>query len=141
LIAADFFTTEVSGRNGLVTFYTLFVIELRSRLVHVCDTTVSPNGQWMRQIARQLTNERDGCARGKTQLIIDRDTKHCEGFRQILEAPGIEIVLCPPRVPRCRNHQGMENKLLTPQFLPLEGEIRCEKRLGGLLKYYYRKAA
>jgi hypothetical protein len=35
----------------------------------------------------------------------------------------------------------MENKLLTPQFLPLEGEIRCEKRLGGLLKYYYRKAA
>jgi integrase-like protein len=42
---------------------------------------------------------------------------------------------------RARNHQGMENKLLTPQFLPPDGEIRCEQRLGGMLNYYYRKAA
>ena len=40
LIAADFFTTEVLGRNGPVTFYTLFVIEVRSRFVSVCGTTV-----------------------------------------------------------------------------------------------------
>jgi hypothetical protein len=47
LIAADFFTTEVLSWNGLVTYYTLFVIELRSRAVHVCGTTVSPNAKWM----------------------------------------------------------------------------------------------
>jgi putative transposase len=47
LIAADFFTTEVLCWKGLVTFYTLFVIELRSRLVQVCGTTVSPNTEWM----------------------------------------------------------------------------------------------
>ena len=166
----------------MITFYTLFVIELRSRLVQVCGTTVSPNGQWMTQVARQLTDGMDGFAGGKTHLIIDRDTKYCEGFRQILEAAGITIVLCAPRVPQCnaiaerfvrsikteclsrllflgeqhlrsavssfvehyngfRNHQGLQNKLLTPQFLPVEGAIRCQKRLGGLLKYYYRKAA
>jgi hypothetical protein len=33
LLAADFFTTEVLCWRGLITFYTLFVIELRSRLV------------------------------------------------------------------------------------------------------------
>jgi len=44
LIAAGFFTTEVLCWNGLMTFYTLFVIELPSRLVHVCGTTTSPDG-------------------------------------------------------------------------------------------------
>ncbi len=101
LIAADFFTTEVLCWNGLITFYTLFVIQLRSRLVHVCGTSVSPDGRWMQQMARHLTDAMDGFARGKTHLIIDRDTKYCEGFRQILEAAGIKIVLCPPRVPQC----------------------------------------
>lgn len=182
LIAADFFTNEVLCWNGLVTFYTLFVIELPSRLLHVCGTTEAPNEQWMKQVARQLTDGLDGFARGKSHLIIDRDTKYCQSFRQILEDSGVKIMLCPPRVPQCnayaerfvrsikeeclnrliffnrkhleltitayldfynrqRNHQGLGNKLLTPQFLPTEGEIACQKRLGGMLNYYYRKAA
>jgi len=95
LIAADFFTTEVLAWNGLVTFYTLFVIDLRSRSVHVCGTTVSPNAQWMRQVARQLVDAADGFALRKTHLIIDRDTKYAEGFRQLLESAGVKIVLCP----------------------------------------------
>lgn len=101
LIAADFFSTEVLSWNGLITFYTLFVIDLRSRSVHVCGTTVSPNAVWMRQAARQLVDAVDGFALGKTHLIIDRDTKYCEGFQQILESAGVKIVLCPPRVPQC----------------------------------------
>src|SRR4029453_7307266 len=44
-----------------------------------------------------------------------------------------------------RNHQGKENRLLFPrQTQPVgtdQGSIQCQERLGGLLKYYYRKAA
>jgi transposase InsO family protein len=42
-----------------------------------------------------------------------------------------------------RNHQGLENKIIRPEFpiLPSEGEVCCRKRLGGLLRYYYREAA
>jgi len=42
-----------------------------------------------------------------------------------------------------RNHQGMGNLLLIPgaEVGQRSGEIRCRKRLGGLLRYYYRKAA
>jgi putative transposase len=87
--------------NGLVTIYTLFVIELRSRSVHVCGTTLSPNAQWMRQMARQLVDAADGFALRKTHLIIDRDTKYVEGFRELLESAGVKIVLCPQRVPQC----------------------------------------
>ena len=101
LLAADFFTTEVLSWRGLMTYYSLFVIDLRSRAVHVCGTTLAPNGEWMNAAARQLVDTVDGFALGKTHLIIDRDTKYGEGFRQILAPAGVKIVLCPPRVPQC----------------------------------------
>ena len=43
-----------------------------------------------------------------------------------------------------RNHQGKSNVLLFPamsQGPAREGPIQCRERLGGLLKYYERKAA
>jgi putative transposase len=42
-----------------------------------------------------------------------------------------------------RNHQGLDNKIIRPEFSPLPstGPIRCRKPLGGMLNYYYREAA
>lgn len=101
LLAADFFTTEVLSWRGLRTYYSLFVIDLRSRAVHVCGTTLAPNGEWMKAAARPLVDAVTGLALGKTHLIIDRDTKYGKGFRQILPSAGVKIVLCLPRVPQC----------------------------------------
>src|SRR5207249_9900602 len=39
IAGADFFTTEVWTPRGLLTYYTLFVIDLRSRRVHVVGST------------------------------------------------------------------------------------------------------
>jgi transposase InsO family protein len=40
-----------------------------------------------------------------------------------------------------RNHQGLENKLLSMMTTNCTGEVQRRQRLGGLLNYYYRKAA
>jgi hypothetical protein len=43
-----------------------------------------------------------------------------------------------------RPHQGKSNALLFPSAhanQQPEGPLQCRERLGGLLKYYYRKAA
>jgi len=42
-----------------------------------------------------------------------------------------------------RNHQGLENKIIRPEFdeFPSEGPLHCRERLGGLLRYYFREAA
>jgi putative transposase len=43
-----------------------------------------------------------------------------------------------------RNHQGKGNQLLFSQWAPQasgQGTVRCQERLGGLLKYYHREAA
>jgi integrase-like protein len=43
-----------------------------------------------------------------------------------------------------RNHQGKGNRLLFPSQARLvggdQGSVQCQERLGGLLKYYYRRA-
>jgi len=43
-----------------------------------------------------------------------------------------------------RNHQGKANQLLFPRPgrpKGIQGDVRCQERLGGLLKYYHREAA
>jgi putative transposase len=42
-----------------------------------------------------------------------------------------------------RPHQGLGNKIIAPEFenVNTAGAVICRKRLGGLLKYYYREAA
>ena len=42
-----------------------------------------------------------------------------------------------------RPHQGIGNKIVRPEFseLTTDGEVERRSRLGGLMNYYYRKAA
>jgi putative transposase len=42
-----------------------------------------------------------------------------------------------------RNHQGLENRIIQPdaEVGKSQGAIDCCNRLGGMLRYYYRKAA
>lgn len=184
LAATDFFTTEVWTKGGLVTFYVLFVIELATRKVEIAGITTSPNEKWMRQMAYNLTNFQDGFLNGRRYLIMDRDTKFSESFRDALKQEGVESVRLPPRSPNLnayaerfvrsikeecldrliffgeksfrhavtqyvehyheeRNHQGLDNQLIAADddVGNGEGEIASRERLGGLLRYYHRKAA
>ena len=138
----------------------------------------------MKQVARELTNFEDGFLGGKRYLLMDRDTKFCETFRDILQGEGVESVQLPPQSPNLnahiekffgslksecldrmiffgqrslqnvvceflahyhgeRNHQGLGNKVIEPdeEVGRDHGEIECRDRLGGLLRYYHRKAA
>lgn len=99
LAAADFFTVEVWTCRGLVTYYVLFVMELSTRRVHMAGIARSPNGRWMMQVARNLTDPIDGFLRNKRLLIIDRDAKYSEAFRHLLRMSGVEPVRLPAKSP------------------------------------------
>ena len=63
IAGADFFTTEVWTWRGLVTYYTVFVIDLASRRVQIVGSTPHPGDAFMRQIGRTLTDwKRQGFA-------------------------------------------------------------------------------
>ena len=184
IFATDFTTVEVWTRNGLVTFYVLAVMHLKTRRVQIAGITPSPNATWMKQVCRNLTDCEDGFLKDATHLIVDRDTSFI-AMREFLEQnTDTEVVLLPPKSPnlnaymerwfrslkseclsriiffgrqslenavgeyvkhyhRERNHQGLGNDLIEPNgdAGSVAGKIECRERLGGLLKYYHRRAA
>ena len=99
IAAIDFTTVEVWTKSGLVTFYLLFVMELKTRRAHFAGCTPNPNERWMKQIARNLTDAEDGFLLGKRYLLIDRDTKFCQSFREMLNDEGVKPLRLPPRSP------------------------------------------
>ena len=84
MAATDFFTVEVWMARGLVTYYVLFVMQLKTRCVHIAGVTTAPNGAYMKQVASNLTDVSDGFLLNKAFLLMDRDTKYTEEFRDYL---------------------------------------------------------
>ncbi|MGB5406987.1 MAG: integrase core domain-containing protein [Thiogranum sp.] len=101
MAATDFFTVEVWTARGLVTYYVLFVMRLKTRSVHIAGVTTAPNGAYMKQVARNLTDVSDGFLLNSRYLIMDRDTKYTEEFRDYLDREGVKPVRCPARAPNC----------------------------------------
>ena len=99
--AADFFTVEVWTFGGLVTFYVLFFMELSTRKVNIAGITHTPDEPFMKQVARNLTDIQDGFLVGHRFLLIDRDSKYCQGFIDIIKDNGTRPVLCPAKAPNC----------------------------------------
>ena len=89
LTATDFLSVEVYTIKGLVTYYVLFFIDIASRSVHIAGITPHPHNRWMKQIARNVTDTEGGVLRGKRYLILDRDTKYTDDFRDVLVREGI----------------------------------------------------
>jgi len=87
--------------RGLVTYYVLFFIHLETRYMQIAGVTTAPNGEFMKQVARNLTDVDDGFLINCEFLIMDRDKKYTKEFRAILKREGVKPVLCPVRAPNC----------------------------------------
>jgi len=94
-------SVEVWTPKGLTTYYVLFVIDLKSRRVHLAGITTTPNESFMAQMARNLTDYVDGFLRGHRSLICDRDTKFTKQFKGTLKTSGVDVVLTPVQAQNC----------------------------------------
>ena len=101
MAATDFFTVDVWTPRGLLTYYVLFVMQLKTRSIRIAGVTTSPNSAYMKQVARNLTDVSDGFLVNSRYLIMDRDTKYTEDFRDFLDREGVKAVRCPVRAPNC----------------------------------------
>jgi len=142
LAAIDFTTIEVWTRGGLVTFYLLFVMELKTRRVHFAGCTTSPNERWIKQIAKNLTDAEDGFLTGKRYLIMDRDTKFCESFRDLLEGEEVKPVRLPPHSPNLNAHLerffgSLKSECLSRMIF--FGETSLRRAIKAYLEHYHRE--
>ena len=82
--------TKVWTKGGLVAYYLLFVMELKTRRVHLAACTPSVGDDFMKQIARNLTDPFDGLLRVSKYILMDRDANFSIAFRSILQDAGVE---------------------------------------------------
>ena len=53
----------------------------------------------MKQVAKNLTDYKNGFLNGKRYLLMDRDGKFCPAFREIVKDAGTNPVQLPPKSP------------------------------------------
>ncbi len=74
-------------------------MELKTRRVHLAACTASLGDDFMKQIARNLTDSEDGFLKDKKYLIMDRDANFSRTFRTMLRESDVEPVRLPPKSP------------------------------------------
>jgi putative transposase len=140
LAAIDFTTVEVWTKGGLVTFYLLFVMELKTRRVHFAGCTTSPNERWMKQVARELTNCDDGFLLDKKVVLMDRDGKFGQAFRDFLDNEGAKPLRLPPRSPNLNAHLERFMKSVKTESLGrmiFFGEKSLRRAVRSYLEHYH----
>jgi putative transposase len=140
LAAVDFTTVEVWTKNGLVTFYLLFVMEFATRRVHFAGCSTNPDQAWMKQVARNLTDAEDGFLNGKRYILMDRDAKFSAAYRAILENAGVEPVRLPPRSPNLNAYQERFMRSLKEECLDrlvFFGELSLRRAVRQFLEHYH----
>ena len=127
IVAADFFTVEVWTRQGLQRFLVLFFIDLSTRKVEIAGIASAAWGLWMSQ--RFVRTIKESC--------LDRMILFGEGALRTAIAQFVAHYL------KERNHQGLDNRIISPAAScgRQTGAVARRQRLGGMLNYYYRRAA
>ena len=94
LASVDFFTTEVWTAAGPMTYYVLVFMRIAPRQINIAGITLAPEGEWMKQMARNVTQTGDGFLNGCRYLLHDRDTKFSAAFCEIPRSAGIHPSRC-----------------------------------------------
>jgi transposase InsO family protein len=102
-----------------------------------------PDGNYIRQVARILTDCEDGFLKGKSYLIHDRDPLYrSEGFHDLLKDSGVEPIKLPAKSPDLNSIAERFVKTVKYEclnFLILSSVKQLEYALDQFQQYYHHE--
>jgi hypothetical protein len=109
------------------------VMKLKTRAVEIAGITSQPDKAWMTQVARNLTDARDGFLRGVQYGILDRDPLDTAAFRRLLRGSGVKPLVLPAWSPNlnasAERFVGSAKSEYLERIVPLgEGHLRSALR-------------
>jgi putative transposase len=128
--------------HSLVTYYTVFAIDLASRRVQILGSTPHPETLFMQQIVRTLTIAEAGPVEVPQVLICDRDRKWSRDVRRRLREAGIRVVLIPERAPNANAYaerfvRSIKEECLD-RVIPL-GERHFRRAIAEYVAHYHQE--
>ena len=119
--------------GGLVRYVVFFVMKLKTRAVEIAGITCHPDGDWMTQVARNLTDPHDGFLRDVHSVILDRDPLYTATFQNLLRDSGVKPLRLPARSPNlnafAERFVGSVRSECLARIVPLgEGHLRATVR-------------
>jgi len=115
-----------------------FVIELKTRYVHVLGVTANPDGAWTAQAARNLLMDLGERAEEFKVLLRDRGGQFTGTFDHVFAGAGIEVVKTPPQCPRANAYAERWIRTLRAELADRRMLILGERHLRRVLAEYVR---
>jgi transposase InsO family protein len=108
--------------------------------VEIAGISHQPYDEWMKQMARNLTDAIDGFLRDTRFLIHDRDPLFSASFRATLGAVGVETVKLPARSPNLNAYaerfvRSIKSECLS-RMIPL-GESHLRVSIRAFVAHYH----
>ena len=140
--AADFFSVELLTLRGLVRTMVFFVIDLATRRVQIAGVRIDPDGRWVEQQARNLTDASNGFLVGKRYLLHDRDPLYTKTFEEILKSTGTTPVRLSARSPNLnafveRVVRSIKSECLDRMIFVSEASLR--RAIEAYVEHYHRE--
>lgn len=139
LCACDFFSVEALSAFGTVRHMVFFVMEIKTRVVHIAGIRIDPDGAWMKQIARNLTDPIDGILRGGGYLVHDRDPVFTAAWSKCLREAGVKCVRIPAQSPNCNPYAERFVRTIRQECLQhfvIFGEAHLRHVVGEFVAHY-----
>ena len=108
----------------------------------IAGIRVDPDGEWMKQMARNLTDQVDGFLRHAKHLIHDRDPLFTAAFEAILKERGVKCAKIPAQSPNCNPHAERFVRTIKSEclnHLVLFGERHLRYVVKEFIAHYHRE--
>ncbi len=137
-----FLHAEVWTARGLVTYNTVFVLDVASRRAQILGSTRHPDALFLQLVVRSLLSADDDLLRSLRWLICDRDRKWSLAFRQCLDESGVHVVQTPFQAPNANAYAERFVRSLKHECLDRVtpfGEGHLRRTIAEFVEHYHRE--